>query len=388
MLVINPILSYKAITRIILSCLFIGASVASAQSLAVSSVPQATTPDEQSVESVEPVPQEDEKTLEWADEDDDEKYQIYKKENVANPCDRGMDTYDYEKQWYDSSQIYINTKFCEPALWFDNFFGNDRLFEEGVAGTYIRWRNDFSYDEESYFDYQTSLTASVELPGFDDKLRLTFEGDQDEDLRDIAPGGPGTDETRNTLGLQVDIKENNRSKFSGNVSLSPKLLLRYRYTYPITQWVTMRLTQELERKKAVNKARTRIDYEHTVKKNLLFRSSSEGKVSEDFDGVDWLQAFVLYQRLSKKSSLAYETSANGITEPRSLTLNYRVGVRYRKNFHREWLFYEIAPEVTWPVSLDGDRDEITINRRSKYLIFFRLEVHFGNAYKKRYQSYN
>ena len=149
----------------------------------------------------------------------------------------------------------------------------------------------------------------------------------------------------------------------------------------------MRLTQELERKKATNKARTLVDYEHTFKQNLLFRSSTEGKVSEAFDGVDWLQAFILYQRLSKRSSLAYETSATGITQPRTLTTNYRVGVRFRKNFHREWLFYEIAPEVTWPITLENERSDIKIGRRSKYLIFFRLEVHFGNARKKRYQNY-
>jgi len=317
-----------------------------------------------------------------------ENYNIYRKEDVKNPCDRGQDSYDYEKQWYDSSQIYINSKFCEPVLWFDNFFGNDRLFEEGVAGTYIRWRNDFTYDEEANFNYKMGLNVSVELPGFDDKLRLTFEGNQDEDLRDIAPGAPGGTSQTNTLGLQVDVAENERSKFSANVSLSPRLVLRYRYTYPINKNVTMRFTQELERKKAINKGRTRIDYEQTLKENLLFRSSTEGKAAENFDGVDWLQAFVMYQRLNKKTSLAYETSANGITQPRSLTTNYRVGVRYRKNFHREWLFYEIAPEVTWPITLTGNKSEIEITRRSKYLIFFRLEVHFGNARKKRYESYN
>ena len=204
----------------------------------------------------------------------------------------------------------------------------------------------------------------------------------------LTPGSPGGDNTPNTLGLQVNVAENERSKFSGNISFSPKLLLRYRYTYPISNKVTMRFTQELERKKAVNKARTQIDYEHTFKKNLLFRSSTEGKVSEDFEGVDWLQAFVLYQRLSKKASLAYETSVTGITEPRSLTTNYRVGVRFRKNFHREWLFYEVAPEVTWPITLVGNRSDVQIGRRSKFLLFFRLEVHFGNAAKKRYESYN
>jgi len=131
-----------------------------------------------------------------------------------------------------------------------------------------------------------------------------------------------------------------------------------------------------------------IDFEKLFENQLFFRSSSEGKLSEEFDGVDWLQAFVLFQRLNNKTSLSYEASANGITQPGTLALNYRLGVRFRKNFHRRWLFYEVAPEMSWPVTLDIDRRGTVISRRSKWLIFFRLEVHFGNAYKKRYQDYN
>ncbi|MCK4706202.1 MAG: hypothetical protein KAT90_12025, partial [Gammaproteobacteria bacterium] len=40
-----------------------------------------------------------------------EEYNIYRKEHPDNPCARDMDTYDYEKSWYDDSQIYINSRF-------------------------------------------------------------------------------------------------------------------------------------------------------------------------------------------------------------------------------------------------------------------------------------
>ena len=323
--------------------------------------------------------------VEWADEEDED-YNIYKKHNPDDPCDRGLDTYDYETSWYDDTQIYVNSQFCEPALWFDNFFGSDRVFQEGAAGTYIRWRNDFSYDEEEYFKFKTDISFSVELPVLEDRLRLTFESDEDEQLRDIAPGND--QEAANSLGLQLDVAENSRSKFNINVSFTPRVRLRYRYTYPVYESVTLRLTQELQREKAVHSARTLIDFEKLFKNLLFFRSSSEAKLSEEFDGVDWLQAFVLYQRVNKKTSLSYEISANGITNPLTLATNYRAAIRFRKNFHRRWLFYEISPELTWPVTFDEDRQLIEKDRRSKWLIFFRFEVHFGNAYKKRYQDYN
>jgi len=317
--------------------------------------------------------------------DEEISYKIYRQENPENPCDRGLDTYDYEKQWYDNSQIYVNSMFCEPALWFDNYYANDRIFEEGVAGTYVRLRNDFIYDEEDGFEFKIRLKASLALPGTENRLRLTFSGEEDEDLRDIAPGGG--EETSNSLGLQLDLAETGRSKFSVTGSLTPRIRFRYRYTYPIVDDITMRLTQEVQREHSTVSTRTKIDFEYLFEEDFLFRASSQGKFSEEYDGVDWLQAFVVYQRINDKTSIAYETSVNGITEPRVRDLDYRVGIRLRRNFHREWLFYEFVPEYTWPITLDDQRLLVEKERRSKWLILFRLEIHFGNASKKRYKNY-
>ncbi len=315
-----------------------------------------------------------------------EEYNIYRKEHPENPCDRSLDAYDYDAFWYDSAQIYINSKFCEPALWFDNFFANDQVFEEGAAGTYIRWRNDFTYDEEEYFEYKMRLVASVELPGMENRLRLTFEIDEDEGLRDIAPGSGG--DTENSLGLQLDFIRTARSKFNVSVSFKPGIRFRYRYTYPVYETITLRLTQEVQREKSVHSAKTRFDFEKLFDDSFLFRATTEGKISEDFEGVDWLQALVLYQRINKKTSLAYETSVAGISQPHWQAINYRLALRFRKNFHREWLFYEIAPEMTWPITYDEGRRFIEQPRRSKWQLFFRLEIHFGNAQKKRYKDYS
>jgi len=98
------------------------------------------------------------------------------------------------------------------------------------------------------------INASVELPGFSDQLRLTFDNDEDQDIRDVAPGGG--EDSANSLGLQLDLRENARSKFNVKVSFSPKILFRYRYTYPVYDSFTLRFTQEAQWKKQVSSART------------------------------------------------------------------------------------------------------------------------------------
>lgn len=361
----------RAVVFILLSCLTHNAAIAETDEQKASDAPVQEATESSAAVTKKPEQAED--------------YTIHRRINPNDPCDRDLDTYDYETSWYDETQVYVNSRFCEPALWFDNFFASDRVFREGAAGTYIRWRNEFSYDKEDFFKFNSDVSFSVELPGLQSRLRLTFESDEDETLRDVTPGDKQN--TTNSLGLQLDISKSTRSKFNISVSFSPRIRLRYRYTYPVFESVILRLTQEVQREKAVNSSRTLIDFEKLFKNQLFFRSSSEGKLSEEYAGVNWLQAFVLFQRVSKKASLSYEVSANGITQPRSLALSYRLGVRFRKNFHRPWLFYEIAPEMSWPVTLDVDQQEVVRGRRSIWLIFFRLEVHFGNAYKKRYQDY-
>jgi len=300
-------------------------------------------------------------------------------------CIRTRDLIKKEAAWYDSAHAVVNTAFCEPAVWFDDFFASDRIFEE-VGGTYVRWRNDFIYNEEDGYSFNTNLNFSVELPKISSKLKLIFEGDEDPDLQDVLPGDQ-RESASNTLGLRVDVKDTARSRFNISLSAKPRIRLRYRYTWPVRDDFLIRFTQEVQNEKGVNGSRTRLDLEKAFLPLKLFRSTTELFAAEDFPGVEWAQAFSLFQRLSKKSSASYEASVVGLTQPESLVTNYRLGVRYRQSIHRDWLFLEVSPDMTWPIDLSEDRETIEKERRSVWSILLRLEVHFGNAKKRKYSDY-
>jgi hypothetical protein len=306
-------------------------------------------------------------------------------ETPAGSCDRTQEILKQESQWYDSAHAYMNTAFCEPAIWFDDFFASDRVLEE-VAGSYVRWRNDFIQNEETGFKFNTNLNFSVELPKISSKLQLIFEGDEDQNLQDVLPGEPA-DESSNNLGLRLDVKDTDRSKFNISVSAKPRIRMRYRYTYPFSDELLFRFTQELQNEKGINGARTRLDFEKAFLPLKLLRSTTEGFISEDVPGVDWSQSFVLFKRITRKSSVSYETGAVGITEPDSMITNYRLGIRYRQNIHRDWLFFEVSPDISWPITLSEDRKQVIRERRSILSILVRFEVHFGNARKRKYSDY-
>jgi hypothetical protein len=67
--------------------------------------------------------------------------------------------------------------------------------------------------------------------------------------------------------------------------------------------------------------------------------------------------------------------------------NYRLGIRYRQNIHRDWLFFEITPDISWPLELSEDRETVLNDRHSVMSIIIRLEVHFANTRNRKYSDY-
>jgi len=223
-------------------------------------------------------------------------------------------------------------------------------------------------------------------PDYDPAAEVEYEGDEDQDLQDVLPGATEEQDT-NTLGLRLDVRDTDRSKFNISVSATPRVRARYRYTYPATETFLIRFTQEIQNEEGVNGARTRFDFEKALLPNKLFRATTEGFVSEEFSGVDWSQSFSLFHRLSQKGSVSYETSAVGITKPENLVTNYRLGFRYRRNIHRDWLFFEFTPDITWPIELSEDRETIITDRHSVLSVIFRLEIHFANTSARKYSDH-
>lgn len=299
----------------------------------------------------------------------DKKVDINVEERKAekNACNRENNEGD---EWFDKTHSYLSTQFCEPAAWFDSFFSSPRIKEEFRPGTRVRWQNDLIQIEGKGLDYVTNLHFSFKLPKAKKSINIIFEGEEEEDLKDIVPDN--RDEAGNDLGVLYEVKKSHRGNLSLRIKLSPSATLRYRYAYPISPTFITRFTQEVFRRDSAYGRTSRLDFEKKLTANVSFRQSSSGTVGENIDGTDWNTSFILLQRLSDISALSYESSANGVTDPENFTSNVRFGVRYRRSFYRTWLFYELAPAVNWPKAL------VTDERVPVWEFLLRFEVNFSN----------
>ena len=288
-------------------------------------------------------------------------------ESKANAC---HDLKGEGEEWFDDVHRYLSVQFCQPSVWFDSFFSDPRVFEEPRAGTSVRWQNDYTLTKGGAWKYASNVSASFKLPKAKKSLHIVFEGDEEEHLRDVLPAD--REQAKGDLGLLYAITKSDRVNFSVRLKLSPSITFRYRYQWPVTDTFTTRFTQEWFRRDNADGRTSRLDFEKKLYDNFFLRQSNSVTHSESFLGEEWDHSLVLYQRLTDKSAISYESSITRVTSPETFTTNTRQGIRYRQNIHRKWLFYEIAPAYNWP------RAQVTDERQRTWEILFMLEVNFVN----------
>lgn len=289
--------------------------------------------------------------------------------------------------WLDSTHSYLSRRLCEPAAWFDGFFGDPRTLEENPVGSFIRLRNAARWDETEGWSYRVGVRANLILPRLSERVRLLVARDEELEGQYSDASAFDDPENRTRLGLRFVGSERARSRFDvdGTIrvssgSLNPRVRGRYRYIRGLTDRTLGRFTQSAfwEREEGFGLT-SRFDWEWLPDRNRLVRWSARGTWSEESDGIDWRTGLVSFRQLDTRSALRAEIGAWGFSHPRVETEEYFAAVRYRRQFLRHWLYYEVQPEHAWPKDFD------TGERRSDWRLTFTIEVQFENERSRRHR---
>ncbi len=292
-------------------------------------------------------------------------------EVVAATSDTEVDT--DSKPWIDKSHKYIVTRADSLAGWMDNFFGDVRTEQDAPYST-LRLRWEPEWDEVDKFNSDVKLRGKVYLPQLNERVSLLFS-DEDE-------GSTGHDDllidrqdSPEDLSLQYNAKEEERYRIDFRVGLRSTLNLktsaRYKYEYPLQENLLGTFSQEVLYLGGDGLAsKTRIDLDKILSEKLILQWHNKVGWEEDVDGVGWNTSVSLDKKLSDKKVFGYFVGAQGKTKPEKYVTTYVAGVRYRQNFYRPWLFFEIQPSYRWFKDLPED------GREGAAVILFRLEAAF------------
>ena len=144
------------------------------------------------------------------------------------------------ESWLDRTHSYLSRKLCEPAAWFDGFFGSERAYEETPVGSFFRVRNSMVWDESEDFGHEIRLSANISLPRVSDRVRLLISRDEsiegDGQFEDDI--GRGEDEEQTRLGLRFLLSGLGRTQLDADATvkvdsgaLNPRARGRLRHVF-------------------------------------------------------------------------------------------------------------------------------------------------------------
>lgn len=293
-------------------------------------------------------------------------HSLYAEEDAEGRCFSKSEQHNL----IDDSYHYLNTKFCQPALWFDSFFVDQRIAKDTRAGTMVRWDNDFIWLEGEGFSYVPNISARLYLPKTSKKFKIVFESDTTDTIKDLFPDNQ-SQQPKNALGLSYDVSVKTRSSINIKATFRPSLEARYRYIYPFTQQTLWRFTQKVYQQKMVTGEITYFDIDHSFNEKFLLRWANFAKLDTDVEGLEMGTGFTLYHYISPSQALNYRAGISAKNKPSHYIDNTHLGLTYRHNILRSWFFYELSPEINWPKN--------DLQEKSKDVSFtLRLEVMFKN----------
>lgn len=277
----------------------------------------------------------------------------------------------------DEYHSYLEGRVNQPAMWFDNFFGEPRADDDELPQSFVRLRVSSQFTEGEGFTFPVRLRVNMKLPRASNKLRLIIVGQSEDELlakKDVddnnLTAADSLVEEKSSVGLRYTLYQNIRSRlhFGGGTSLSP-----FEY-YGSTNFkrlihiadndvVTFSQTGTWNSIYGLSET-TQFDFEKIIWEEITLRLSVTGTYydsdpdTDDNNGLNWGGAASFYKLLSTKTAASLDLGIYGLTRPSFEISNYRVAYRVRTNTLRPWLFFEIEPEVTFPLSDDGARQAV------------------------------
>ena len=277
-----------------------------------------------------------------------------------------------EAGWIDDGHDYAARKANEMTQWVDNFFGNDERDLE-QAESRLRFRTIYDWDQRLSNEVKFRLGGKVNLPQISDRLDLVFRGEEMDGMgeRDSQQ----YDEDRVGLQLQVGNTGLEKHRFDLTMGVSSAGLrpgVKYVFQDAFARDMNFRFTQRImhENDEGVYGI-SQFVLDKALSDRSLARSYTRLMQGEETDGLEWSTTLSYARAWNNERGRIGATwlyvGAEGQTEPYDYVSNYLVGVRFRRQAYRDFLFWEVEPSYNWRI------DEPYFDRDGAWKVVLRLE---------------
>jgi hypothetical protein len=290
------------------------------------------------------------------------------------------DAPDHEDTWLDLGHSLLEEKLFAPVVAFDRFFSDERDLEAERSRSFLQLRNELRLDQGGRPTYTPILRANLRMPGVNawlKRFRLVLEGQAQDAYATLFPASDGT----GALGRgNAELRFGLWDGLATHVDLGAGVLfqlppgaftrLRLRLAFPVGDLFLARLATSGFWRTDTHLGTSAETYlERPIGPGSVVRLASDAQLTQRSRGVEWKSEIGWLVALSPQTAAALLAGARGATGAPDAVERYRVATRLRRGLFRDWLFYEIEPEVYWPWTPVAPR-------RTTLAVTVRLDVQF------------
>lgn len=279
--------------------------------------------------------------------------------------------------WGDESHKLVSHSADELVNWLDRFFYSEN-FEVEAAEAYMRLQLTQFVHEAKDQEFDVGFRGRVSLPALNKRATLIVSDNDEEDQDQQTP--EITDrpiEQNQGTNVAIQFTEFDKGKhrldyrFGVRSSGALKSAIRYRYRWNPSNQQSLQIRNRL-RFRADEGFENRIQLQHDTLLNQgnVLRLQHTTRYGEVTRGLEWNQYAGITHRIGDRAAITGFLEAQGITDEDNLTTLAGLGVNYRRQFFREWMYLETRPAYYY------EREKRSAKRRGRWRAFLRIEMVF------------
>ncbi|MCG8636071.1 MAG: hypothetical protein MI863_19720 [Desulfobacterales bacterium] len=286
----------------------------------------------------------------------------------------------------DAFHKKVSDTILNSAAYFDDFFSDERYILEDNH-TRLLIRPGIGYEKGGDFESKLRISLRLRLPKTENRLNLLFSGniDDENDLNRSALDTPlnryedGKDNSFHAALqyiTQATKRHNLRIHGGVRVSSDPQLYggARYRFYRPMEKWDFRFIQRARWYTRDKWEFRSTVDFDREFSKRYLFRLAVDGTWLDKDDNFTYSVKPALNQYLSRNRAIKYEWATYFESRPAHRVTSTVLSVNYRQRIWRDWLLYELTPQIAFPRDNDFD---FTPG------ISLQFEIEFGHVNKNK-----
>ena len=255
-----------------------------------------------------------------------------------------------DENWVDDSHAYATEQTQALTQWMDDYFGEPN-YELEAAESFLRLDLTTDWDQDDGNNNKVRLRGKLQLPRVSRRLNLVFADESGDEF--------ATDRDQSSLddnvGLVYEVSESKRSRFDLTMGLNWNRVrpgVRYRYQDRFAELYSYRLTQRVQWQNGEGfYATSQAELNRALGEHTFLRWNNRAVYGEETQGTEWATRLSLFERRRTRArnldvGINYFGAINGFTDPRYIR-NYRVGVLYRQQIYRKFLFLEVEPAYNY-----------------------------------------